>query len=87
MPIGDFLKKWSAFTGKPAQYIQVDVEDYCVMYPKWGAEMIPILQFWQAYGDKSWSIEDHVTAKDLGIEAEVKSLEDAWREIDWSALD
>jgi len=57
------------------------------MYPNYGTEMAAMLQFWYAYGDKSWSGEELLTARDLRIETELIGLEESWRGMDWSALD
>jgi hypothetical protein len=54
------------------------------MFPGYGAEMAAMLQFWAAYGEKSWSGEDPLTAQDLRIDEELVGLEDAWRTMDWS---
>lgn len=87
LSISEFLERWGTVTGKSTQYIQVASEEYCKLFPGYGAEMASMLQFWDAYGEKAWSGEELLTGRDLGVEKELVGLESSWRRIDWSPID
>ena len=85
---GELLEKWSKVTGKESLYVQIsDLEDFDKLWPGWGKEMGDMMAFWAEAGDKSWSGEDFITAKELGIEgSEFVGDEGAYRAQDWSGL-
>jgi hypothetical protein len=56
------------------------------MFSVYGTEMATMLQFWQSYGEKSWSGEYFITGQDLGIQDELGGLEEAWRNMDWRGI-
>jgi len=85
---GQLLQTWSKATGKPSAYVQVvSVEDLNRLWPQWGQEMGIMMKFWEDYGDKSWSGEEVLTKKDLGLEGEkFVGIEETYKNQDWSAL-
>ncbi|PVH78512.1 NmrA-like family protein-like protein [Cadophora sp. DSE1049] len=80
---GDLLKSWSEVTGKDSEYVQVTLEEFDSLWPKWGLEMGEMLKYWEEFGDKSWSGEELVTKEDLGIEFPFVTIKQAFGTFDW----
>lgn len=86
--IGGLLKTWSETTGKPSVFVQVkNIEQYDSVWPTWGNEMGVMMEFWEWAGDKSWTGEQVLTKKDLGIEGEkFATVLDTMKGLDWNAI-
>ena len=86
--IGGMLKTFTEATGKPSVFVQVkDLEQYDSVWPNWGNEMGVMMQFWEWAGDKSWSGEDFLTKKDLGLEGEkFVTIAEAFKGMDWDSI-
>lgn len=83
--IGHMLQTWSMATGNPSVYVQTaSLEDFDSVWPKWGQEIGIMLKFWEESGEKSWSGEDVLTSKDLGIMDKFVGIEATFESIDWS---
>ena len=64
-----------------------NLEEYNAVWPMLGDEMGIMMQFWEEAGDKSWSGEDFLTKKELGIEgAKFASIEETFKSMDWNAI-
>jgi len=85
---GGLLEQWSKVTGKESVYVQVkDLEEFDQLWPGWGAEMGGMMAFWAEAGDKSWTGEDFITPKELGVEgSKFVGIEGAYAGQDWSGL-
>jgi len=81
------LETWAKATGKQAVYVEAkNLKEYDGVWPGWGQEMGVMMEFWGAAGDKSWSGEDILTAKELGVEAPKEgfvSAEEAYKSLSW----
>ncbi|KAJ9604694.1 hypothetical protein H2200_010808 [Cladophialophora chaetospira] len=86
IPVAEYYARWAVVAGKQVHHVQISMEDFCKMMPNYGLEMGVMLQFWSAYGERSFSGEDLISAEQLGIENELVGLEEAWRQEDWSAI-
>jgi len=86
--IGEMLKIWSRATKKESVFVKVaNLEEYNAVWPMLGDEMGLMMQFWEEAGDKSWSGEDFLTKKELGIEgAKFASIEETFKLMDWNAI-
>jgi len=84
--IGDMLKTWSEATGKPSVYVQTSLEDFDKVWPMWGHEMGFMMKFWEEYGDQSWSGENYLTSKELGIKEKFVGVKEAYGAMDWSFI-
>lgn len=81
----DLVNLWSEVSGKPAEYIQVPLEHYNNLWPKWGHEIGLMLQFWETAREKSWSADEPVLSKeDLNISGLVGTKE-VFSALDWSS--
>ena len=82
------LQTWSKATGKPSVYTQVaSLEEFDNVWPMWGHEMGVMMKFWEEVGDKSWSGEDFLTKKELGIEGEkFTNIEETFKGMDWDSI-
>jgi hypothetical protein len=89
MTAGDLLNTWTEVTGKPAEYVEISLEDFDRLWPLWGREMGIMLKFWEEAGEKSWSVEGEklLTREDLGIEGtKLVGIKEALASFDWSDL-
>jgi hypothetical protein len=84
--LAEYYARWGKLVGKQIQHVQIGMEDFCKLIPGYGLEMGVMLQFWSAYGERAFSGEEMVGAKELGIEGELVGLEDAWRSLDWGSI-
>ena len=85
--VGGLLESWSKVTGNASALVQVSLEDFSSLWPQWGLEIGLMMKLWEYLGDKSWSGEEVLTAKELGIEkAQFISVEETIRGMDWNAL-
>ena len=87
IPIGQILEIWSEVTKKPAVYVQVSsLKQFDDVWPKWGHELGIMMQFWEEYGENSWSGEEVLSSKDLGIQETFVGIREAFENTDWSSL-
>lgn len=73
--IGDYksdelLQIWAGTQGKEAISLRTDTETYNKLWPMWAEEMGGMSQFWDEFGEKSWTEEGSkiLGAKELGID-------------------
>jgi hypothetical protein len=79
---GALLETWAKVTGKETEFVQVGLEQYDRLFPKWGREMGLMMGFWEKYpGLQAWSGEDLVVERDLGLER-MSGVEEALRGMD-----
>ncbi|RDW90936.1 hypothetical protein BP5796_02101 [Coleophoma crateriformis] len=83
---GEMLKLWCEVTGKSALYLQVSLEDYDRLWPKWGKEVGLMIQFWEAAKEKSWAIDGLLTSDNLGVTNKLVGMEAVFKSLDWSTL-
>lgn len=65
---GGMLKKWSNIMEYETEYIEVLIEEFERLFPGWEV-FIEMFQFWEEFGEKSWSKEGitPIEGSDLGI--------------------
>jgi hypothetical protein len=89
---GEALKVWAKESGKTGQtaVVHVSLEDYEVLWPKWGTEMGIMLKWWGEAKELSWSVptgEPLLKAADLGLsEKDFVMPGEAWKAMDWSSV-
>jgi len=84
--MGSLLDRWSKLTGKETEYIQVDLEQFDRLWPKWGREIGFMLQFWEEWGDRSWTGEEGILdGEALGVKGLV-DVQSALEELDYSDI-
>jgi hypothetical protein len=83
--MGSLLERWAKITGKETEYIQVGLEQYDRLWPQWGKEIGLMLQFWEEYGDKSWTGEEVLDGEALGVKGLV-DVQSALEELDYSDI-
>jgi hypothetical protein len=89
---GEALTTWAKHSGKTDQtaLVQVNFEDYEVLWPKWGTEMGIMLKWWGVAKDQSWIVptgEPLLKAADLGLSQKDFVLPgEAWKAMDWSSI-
>jgi hypothetical protein len=87
MPIAKILETWSEATKKPALYVQVSsLENFDNVWPKWGHELGIMMQFWEEYGENSWSAEEVLTSEDLGVKGPLVGIKETFENTDWSSF-
>lgn len=85
--IGGMLQTWSEVTGKPSVYVKVaTLKEFDNVWPNWGNEMGVMMQFWEEYGQNSWSGEDYLTSKELGIKEKFFGIKETYESTDWSSF-
>jgi len=86
--VGQLLSAWADVNGKKAAYVQVeDLEEYDNVWPMWGREMGVMMQFWGEYKDKSWSGQELIGRKELGLEgAKFVGIKEGYKATDWSFI-
>jgi len=84
--IGQMLQDWSEVTGKPSVYIQTSLEGFNEVWPMWAQEMGLMMKFWEEYGENSWSGEDFLTSKELGIKEKLAGVKETYKTTDWSYI-
>jgi len=73
---GDLLQTWAKAQGKVAQYVQIDETTFNAMWPMWSEEMGVMMQFWNEFGDKSWTGEEGIlTKEDLNVKEGLVGVE------------
>lgn len=83
----EFLKRWSAVTGKEAVYVQTSLAEYEALWPKWGTEVGLNLMLYELCGHQSWSSKGWLDADALGIDKnDLTGLEQSLKSIDWSTF-
>jgi NmrA-like family len=89
---GESLETWAKASGKTDQtaMVRVSLEDYELLWPKWGTEMGIMLKWWGVARDLSWSVptgEPLLKAADLGLsEKDFVMPAEAWKGMDWSSV-
>lgn len=84
--MGEMLKAWGEVTGKQTAYVQTSHAEFNAVWPMWAEEMGLMMQFWHDYGENSWSGENFITSKELGITAKFASIKEAFQEQDFSFI-
>lgn len=84
LPAEKFLSTWAEAKGVQAKFVRISGKDYREIWPLWGEEMGVMMEFWDAFTDKSWSVsvdgQKLVTRKELGIEeGELESLAEGFK--------
>ncbi|KAK4443671.1 hypothetical protein QBC34DRAFT_416751 [Podospora aff. communis PSN243] len=84
IPAGEMLQTWARVKGVQAQQVRVDNAAFYAIWPLWAEEMGVMMEFWDEYKEKSWTEagKEIVTAKDLGIEGQFQSLEEAYKTLE-----
>ncbi|KAF4334213.1 nitrogen metabolic regulation nmr [Fusarium beomiforme] len=68
MSTGNLLSLWASTKKKEAEYIVVDRQTYCRLWPKWGEVMEANFAYFDLAGDRSYGGEkDILTKDDLGV--------------------
>jgi len=84
--VGGLLETWSKVTGNKSAFVQAaSVEELDNIWPAWGGEMGIMMAFWGHAMDKSWTGEDIITGKELGVKGLV-GIEAAYKAMDWKAV-
>ena len=87
LSIGEILEIWSEVTKRPAVYVQVSsLQEFDNVWPKWGNELGIMMQFWEEYGENSWSGEEILTSKELGIKEAFIGIRETFEKTDWSSF-
>jgi hypothetical protein len=87
IPIAKILETWSEATKKPAVYVQVSsLKSFDNVWPKWGHELGIMMQFWEEYGENSWSGEEVLTSEDLGVKGPLVGIKETFENTDWSSF-
>ena len=84
--MGEMLQTWGNVTGKSTAYVQTSLEEFDQVWPMWAREMGVMMQFWEEYGENSWSGEDFLTSKELGIKEKFAGIKETFEESDWSFI-
>jgi len=86
--VGKLFELWGRKLGKETAYVEVgSLEEYDNVWPKWGREMGVMMQFWGEFGERSWSGQDLLTVKELGLEkAGFVGVEEAYGKFDWGSI-
>jgi len=85
--LGELFEAWGKATGNKTAFVQtVSLEEYDNIWPAWGKEMGVMMDFWGDFKEKSWSGEDALTRKDLGITGDFAGAEAAYKAIDWKTV-
>ena len=81
---GEMLQTWAGIKGVRAQQVRVERDAFYEVWPLWAEEMGVMMEFWEEYGDKSWTdpTAKIVTARDLGIEGQFQSLEEGFKSLE-----
>jgi hypothetical protein len=81
---GDMVDLWSDASGKPAEYVQVSLEQYDSQWPSLGREIGLMLQYWDAVRERSWTADPGpiLTKEDLKISGLV-GMRDVFSAIEW----
>ncbi|KAK0732212.1 hypothetical protein B0H67DRAFT_477044 [Lasiosphaeris hirsuta] len=79
----DLLQLWARTKGTKAQFVRVGGEAFREIWPLWAAEMGVMMEFWDEYRERSWTIEGEtvVTGEDLGVVG-LKGLEESFKEFE-----
>ncbi|KAH8803674.1 hypothetical protein F5884DRAFT_712563 [Xylogone sp. PMI_703] len=84
--IGRMLELWSEVTGKPSVYVQTDsMETFDSVWPMWGREMGVMMRYFEEFGENSWSGEQVLTSKELGIKDKFVGIRETYEAMDWSS--
>lgn len=86
--VGKLFEDWGKKLERQTAYVQVNsVDEYDNVWPAWGREMGVMMAFWGEERNNSWSGQDALTRKDLGLEStKFVGIEEAYGKIDWAAL-
>lgn len=75
--MGKLLEHWSEVTGKETEYLQITLEEYNRLWPKWGLEIGCDLKCWDEFGAESWASEKCIGREELGLGQELVGFRDA----------
>jgi hypothetical protein len=75
--MGKFLDHWSEITGKETEYLQVTLEEYDRLWPKWGMEVGNDLKCLEEFGADTWTSEKWIGKDELGLGQELVGLHEA----------
>ncbi|KAE9373352.1 putative NmrA-like family domain-containing protein 1 [Stipitochalara longipes BDJ] len=75
--LGRLLEYWSEATGKEAEYVQISLEEYDRLWPKWGLEVGQDLKCWAEFGAESWGSEKWIGREELGLGQELVGFREA----------
>ncbi|KAK4243382.1 hypothetical protein C7999DRAFT_44802 [Corynascus novoguineensis] len=81
---GDMLQLWARAKGTEAQFVRVSGEAFREAWPLWGEETGLMMEFWEEYGERSWTRADGgkvLDKEDLGI-TQFQSLEEAYKRLE-----
>ncbi|KAK9350596.1 hypothetical protein V1523DRAFT_69015 [Lipomyces doorenjongii] len=92
-----YFAKWGSSSGRVAAsqsttVLQIPLEQYKALWPKWGEELGIMMIFWELMGENSWSPlpgNAIVHARELMTEAAQKELvttEEAFKATDWTPI-
>jgi len=85
--MGELFKTWGKAVGKQVAYVEVkDIDEFDNVWPNWGREMGVMMQFWGEHGSASWSGQDVLTRKELGLTGGFVSIEEAFKNQGLAAL-
>ncbi|KAK3323102.1 hypothetical protein B0T19DRAFT_462409 [Cercophora scortea] len=77
----ELLQTWARVKGVKAQLVQVSGQAFSELWPVWADEMGVMMEFWEEFGDKSWSVGDGegvLDAEALGVKG-LQGIEEAFR--------
>ncbi|KAK9384428.1 hypothetical protein V1515DRAFT_371106 [Lipomyces mesembrius] len=95
--LGTYFAKWGSGSGRLASsqstsVLQIPLEQYQALWPKWGDELGNMMCFWELLGGNSWTTlpgDKMIHAFELMTETAKKELvttEDAFKALDWSPI-
>lgn len=86
--MGEMFDVWGEVTGRETAYVQVkDLGEFDAVWPNWGGEMGVMMEFWDEYKEDSWSGQECITRKELGLQdAKFIGIEEVYRGMDWSKV-
>lgn len=84
LTMGELLALWGKVNNNvETQYIQVSLDEYDALWPKWGREDGLMMEFIEEAAREGWASGDGlVTAQDLGVQG-LEGTEEAFRGIEW----
>lgn len=73
--MGKLFEYWSEATGKEVEYVEISLEDFDRLWPKWGREVGLDLKCSNEF--KVWIGENHIGKEELGLGDELIGFRDA----------
>ncbi|KAK3354004.1 hypothetical protein B0T25DRAFT_518933 [Lasiosphaeria hispida] len=79
----EMLQLWARTKGTKAQFVRVGGEAFREIWPLWADEMGVMMEFWDEYREKSWTIagETVLRGEDIGVVG-LKGLEESFKEFE-----